>query len=166
MGTQPQKRKRKQEPRFLRPTSSERTQRRGQPHHTPRALIAVTTNEERFAPAPSAPPPQPPNSVNATLQAARPFAPTCYSRMLFSPAFLDSAWMYRMMRKAHGMRVPRKMARYAGKVTVMPSASISDDGTGTDASGSSDAVLWACAQAAKKTEGVPIAGRKREEDGG
>jgi len=32
-------------------------------------------------------------------------------RTLFSPALRDSAWMYRMMRKATGMRVPRKMAR-------------------------------------------------------
>lgn len=49
--------------------------------------------------------------------------------------------MYRMIRNATGIRVPRKMARYAGKVTVMPSASSSDDGRGTDASGSRDAVL-------------------------
>jgi len=33
------------------------------------------------------------------------------------------------------------MARYAGKVTAMPSDSISDDGSGTVARGSSDAVL-------------------------
>lgn len=76
-----------------------------------------------------------------------------YSRMLFSPAFLDSAWIKRMMRKAHGMRVPRKMARYAGKVTVMPSASSSDDGRGTDASGSSDAVLWVIALRSTRESG-------------
>lgn len=42
----------------------------------------------------------------------------CHSpRPIRSPAFRDSDWMNRMMRKATGIKVPRNTARYAGKVT-------------------------------------------------
>lgn len=44
-------------------------------------------------------------------------------RPAFSPALRLASWMYRMMRKAHGINVPRNTARYAGKVTAMSAAS-------------------------------------------
>eukprot|EP00182_Erythrolobus_australicus_P007191 CAMPEP_0185835780 /NCGR_PEP_ID=MMETSP1353-20130828/8444_1 /TAXON_ID=1077150 /ORGANISM="Erythrolobus australicus, Strain CCMP3124" /LENGTH=155 /DNA_ID=CAMNT_0028534463 /DNA_START=238 /DNA_END=705 /DNA_ORIENTATION=+ len=46
-----------------------------------------------------------------------------YSFLDFAPALRASDWMYRMMRNATGMSVPRKIARYAGNVTSILAAS-------------------------------------------